>query len=356
MKYKNFGIKTHKHRFYIILSVFVTIALIASICVMTILWNFLEEYEKATPTAALNSYIDLVEAGGFDKICEDNSFAETEFTSKDDYIRFLTEKYSHDLSEATFVKIMTQDQAPDKQIFEIHANNILVDTVTLTKNESNGSFAVHPAAPPYLAPITVVAPADATVFVNGTALNEKHIISKNAEAAEFKGIGKSFEIPTAIEYSAKGFLQPPVVTAEVNEGSHCEIEVNESNYTVFVYAAEQLQAELQAVATNAAKTYAAFITRDATLADIQKQLLPDTSFYDTISHFDNNWYNSHEGFSYRNIKSEQVRQYSDIAFCVEVTFDYVIRRQGKDFISPSTYAVSMIMKNGKALVVNMQPK
>lgn len=356
MKYKSAEKKESSKGFYIGIGVFFVIVICLTLFCMNALSKYLLNYEKGTVEYALNEYVKAVNNKAFDEIYENSDFEETEFAKKQDYIDILSKRYEEKIDEPEFLKLMTKNV--NKLYYEIHSKGKKLDTVTVyeKRTPTQRHWVVVPKPPELIKEITVTALENVKVLMNSKELDDSYLSEESIILKQFSGIKDKPYTPKLVTYKLNGLLKQPEITAASDNNQPAEISQNENGaYEVRLFADESRQQALKALALDAAQTYAEYITRDATREAMLSFIYKNCEFYSEIQWFDNKWYSTHSGFAYENISVSKAEDFSNGLFSVDVSFDYIVKRYGKDHPFPSKYTVALIETNGKTMIAGIYP-
>ena len=337
--------KRSRSRFRRALLVFTLVMLVAIAAALAALWNALANYEANTPENSMHRYLGRVEAGEWSQLAAESGFEPTQFATAADYEAALRQLYAEPVTDPLFVRTGGGESNP---VYTLKQNGEKVAELALTRAPEGAghTWDVRTVVEP-LAPVTITAPEFVRVSVNGTALTDGEI----GVSAGYDGLPEGVEAPQCASYTVEGLLLEPDVTAEA-DGAVCDVARTDSGYAVTARPADD--AALWEFAEGAARTYAAFITQDATRAQLNSYLLPGTAFYDAMQEFYNGWYIDHNAHEFRGMTHEAIRMESPDAFTAELSFTYVIRMGSKEYEYPSRYSLSFIRDGGvwKAAQIN----
>lgn len=344
-----------RHGFVIGLGIFFVLMLCATAGVMCWLWGYLQQYEANTPAAAMQHYLSLIGADDYDEIYETSGFTENGFSGKEEYITYLKNIYTGDLSKASYVKKVSHNQ--QEQVYEVQIDGKHAATVelVLAKPGSNYKWQARTRIH-YLDAITVSAPPHVQVLINGKVLGAEAIKEHDIVVAQFQGVHEGVEVPKLVQYEVSGLLLPPEVSAQKQDGAPCAVAGEHGTFVVSSPVDADKQQERKALLEKVAKTYAAFITKDATATDLHQYLYKNTDFFDAIKNFYNGWYIEHDSFDYRNVQVSELEEFSENDFTGAISFDYVIRKGHKEHVYPSNYQLTFMNISGQWLLTNLATK
>lgn len=344
-----------RHGFVMGLGIFFLLMLCATAGVLYWLWGYLQTYEASTPTAAMQYYMGLLSTENYDEIYETSGFKSSEFAGKTEYISYLKNVYAGDLTKASLRKKTSHNK--EEQVYEVQIDGRHAATVELVPAKPDSKYKwqartrIH-----YLADVSITAPPHVQVLINGKTLGAEYIKEQDLVVAQFYGVQGEVETPKLVRYVVSGLLSPPEVTAQKQEGTPCTVAGEQVFFTVSSPVDADKQPERKALLEKVAKTYAAFITRDATAKDLHQYLYKDTDFYNAIKNFYNGWYIEHDSFDYRNVQVSELEEFSGNDFTGTILFDYVICKGRKEYVYPSSYQLTFMNFDGRWLVTSLVTK
>ncbi|WP_312640892.1 hypothetical protein [Hydrogenoanaerobacterium sp.] len=346
-------VKKKKYRFLIGLGIFFAVLLIAIAGGLFYLWGYLERYEANTPNAALQRYVDLLKAGDYETIYATSGFEETRFAGKEEYINYIKTLYKGKLDNASFIK--KASKTPDTQLYDLYLDKKRAGSLEVVPSAVGSAHRWAARAPlNYFGSVTIDAPSHVKVLVNGKELTGSEIISRDRAVEYYKGVHQQELAPKQMRYEVKGLLLPPTVTAQKNSGEPCMVaETSKTNYYVLAPVNTAKQKQHQELLEKAAKTYAAFITQDASFSELWQYLNVQTEFYNAIKDFYNGWYIPHDSYECRNIKISELTEFSENDFTGNISFDYVIKKGTQEYVYPSSYQLSFIKLEEQWKLVNI---
>lgn len=316
------------------------------------LWNGLERYEAGTPEAALRRYVELLEERNYDALYAASGFHPDSFNCKEDYLAYLERTFEGGLTAAVFVKKLPEEA--DFKEYNVYLNQKLVGAVELVPSaEASGPAWAARARVSYRKPFTVTAPAHVEVLLNGEALPPESARMQETPPKRLSGVQPPELAPRLLCYKVGELLNPPLITARKPDGTPCAVAEEGEGFAVAAPVSAAAESERKALMEQAAKTYAAFITRDATLAALKEYLYDKTEFYSAIQGFSNIWYVTHDSFEYRNVAVSELTELSPEEFTGRISFDYVVKAGGQEHVYPSSYQLSFLQIEGVWKLANL---
>ena len=316
------------------LAVFWLLSLAAIAVGLGWLWVRLDAYEATTPEAAVRQYLKRVEQGDWNTLVAESGFTPTALVTEEDYIAWLKEKYA-DLPQETSL-VRTGEKAGSVYLLKDKEGKEIAK-LELTDAPEGEKLAYRvQTQTAAIDPFAIEAPQGAKVLVNGRPLPES-ALAQSAPAQGYEELPEGYTAPQLLRYELEGLLQEPQVTVSEGYQVRRSQQGKKTVYEVTGVPAPELEEECLSLAQQVAKTYAAFVTTDATRTQLNAYLLPGTPFHKAMQQFYNGWYVEHTGYDYRNIDCTELESAGENAFSVRVSFDYVVLRGSKEHLYPSDY-------------------
>ncbi len=312
---------------------------------LIVLWNFLSAFEKSDPRYYIDEVVNAIEEKRYDDAAALSHFEESKFFSKSQYTSYIKDT----LGEGTELKVMeAKSEKEGEKVYRVKG----------AKGELRFSLTEQPDTLGFgLSSYTVkqelgesgswkiTAPDNVPVLVNGIELDESYRADEAVWPAQFNTLHDTSLAPRLAVYRV-----------DVS-GAEVQVDYSEKDCTaqISLIKADVPQDRSDAI-LQAAKTYARFVSGDATLTNVAQLLYTDTEFYDSVKTYSSYWYISHDSAEFENLKILNYTEYGEDAFSAEVTFDYHVRRaRGNiDKTYPTHYRVSFAKIDGAIRVVNIE--
>ena len=333
--------------FPLLVCVIIVINAAAIYYILNRLNGYLADYEAVQPYRTVERYIDELKSGDYSTIAEYAGYTPEKFDSEGDFGEYMKALIG-DTSGISYTKSASAGQGILSYTIyaERGGENVRLQEITLTETGDRErpydiSFDIE-----RLGAYTIEAPSDATVYVNGIALDDSYKTGEPVVNESFKGIlTEGIRLPSRCSYTVGGMLLPPEITATDSEGVPCAVSVSEKgdsySFSMPVGEGERFD-EYAGMIEKATCIYARFITEDAKFAEVTGLVYTDTSFYKAISTFYNGWYINHDSYEFTDIVVENIEQVADNAFTGEISFMYTIKRKQKVYDYPSHYKASFM--------------
>ncbi len=306
------------------------VLLVISTVVLWFLYRNLEQYEAATPNAALNTYINWIKSGDFDSIYAASDFEETILNNKDEYVKYLSRLYNGDTS--TLVVREKGTSTEERKEYSVYMNDKRVSSLSLIKNPAWGETAWNYVTEVQYIPQTVIYAADdIRLSVNGMDTSLLNVIGVPAQNTIFGTKEPSDALPIVNCYTIESLLNTPTIEGLTLGGDVCTVTQDANGaYHVMRPAATALQTEREELAKEVAFTYAKFISRDATREAVLKYIAKNSELYAKIKVFSNDWFSRHDSVKFRDVSVTNYAQYSANDFSCEIRFTPVYLRGGME--------------------------
>ncbi len=196
-------------------------------------------------------------------------------------------------------------------------------------------------------------PENADITVNGIPLaKEDRQNVKLSDSIKKELEGKTF----ASRQTAKleNLINADAIIAATQDGKELQVQKNGTDVSVLQYVPEDETKAIIEFATNASKTYAAYMQEDSSLGKVAAFFDKKCEFYENIRTSLVIFALDHESYRFENVKSGDVYKYSDEVYCCRVEFTQVLVRRGKEYEDHFKKNI-FLKKSGKSyLVFDMQ--
>lgn len=321
---------------------------------LLVLWNFLSAFEKSDPRYYLDEVVTAIKEQRYDDAAVLTHFEESKFFTREQYNTYI----KNTLGEDEELKIMeAKSEKEGERVFRVKGKSGELRFVLTEQPDTLGfglsSYTVRQELGES-GTWQITAPDTVTVSVNGTALDENYRVNKEVWPEQFGTLHDTSLAPRLAVYEVSGLYLKPEVT--VSDPS-AQVSYNEKETTVQISVTkEEIPVERNDAILKAAKTYAYFVSGDATLTNVAQLLYTDTAFYDSVKTYSSYWYISHDSATFEDLKMFNYTEYGADAFSAEVTFNYHVQRARGNInkIFPTHYRVSFAKIDGKVKVVNIE--
>ncbi len=211
--------------------------------------------------------------------------------------------------------------AKDPWYYKIPFAKSLVNKLSVQSWEYTGLTLVEPKRQQA---VTVTTEGDRIVYLNGVALTNEQLISTTATKAE-EYLPEGVHGMRRQSFTQDGFLVKPVVTVTDLSGNPIEIvETTPGHYTE-VFALQQSDAELEAFAVSAAKTYCRYMIRDTSRAAVADYFDTSSQIYRNFISIDP-WMQDYIGCRFAAPVVSGFYRYNEDLVTVRVTMSMFVKR------------------------------
>lgn len=339
-------------------AIYISLTLLAVAAVtagLFVLWDFLAEYESYLPEKAVERAIQPLRQGEYTAVYDSADFTPNRYEDDSAAREYVAGLFKGELSYSKDVRLSTEE-AP---VYAIKCGGKRVCTLTLKDagERSDWGFPLYAAAGysgveiPTSA-ITVTAPSNAEIRINGVPLREMPVKSEQVkECAHFYGYID--EIPGMAEYRVEGFTHEPEVTAFRADGTALPQEKSGSEYR-FALDCGEIPQELSELAVNASKTYSKYISADAAFSAVAQYIPQDVPIYDNISTYEAKFYTPHSDYDFLDVSVGEYRRYTEDCVSLRVTYTQrIYAGYFGDFDFPTDNTLYLARSGGEWLVTDI---
>ena len=308
--------------FYSVYAACVVIFLVALLCVMNPLRDWLVKYEASQPNYKRDEvFAELFADPDWEKIYELANVEDTEFENSKTFAACM-DKLVGD-KELTCLETSAGLSGDKKYIVKLGDTKIATFTLTggaekqtdipewelgelevfFTRNQS----------------VIVERLPGQTVYINGVSLDDSYIICSTSTVAEEylpEGV-HGFRLE---QLQVTGLLVAPEVTVEDADGNAVEVTCDSETGIYSQNYASSMEATTaeKELALNATQVYAKYMIGKATLGEVQKCFSTSSQFYKTISKSEIGWMQSFQSYTFTDAVYSDYYRYSDSLFSIKV--------------------------------------
>lgn len=308
---------------------------------LVLFWRYLDRYEAQHPVGAMNSYFDALKNGDTEKLLADSAFPFDSYNTESIYIEYLSNKYMGGDGNWQYAA-MDADDKNGIYTYDVYENNKKYGTLYLTRAENGWQVRSDWA---YTNETVLASPE--VPYVNGAAVTAQ---GETQPVSLFEGAAG--EVPAVARYHVKTLNTPEITLAD---GKAVLIVLEDGVTRVTKQPAAEDEQALRALAEKAARTYACFISGDAALSELNTLIESGTPFAKGLRAYDAKWYNQHETVAFESMQVKAPVMWSDTAFSVEVSFDFVVNRRYDTHTYPTAYNIALRRTGNGFRVVNIAP-
>ncbi len=173
---------------------------------------------------------------------------------------------------------------------------------------------------------TLRAPTSSTVYLNDQALGEESIIERDiALESETYLLNDEAKSPAMCVYQYEVcFSEPKIRVVDANGRENKLTVAADGCMEAVINSDDELKAEAEERVIEIVKAFARFTSEDLDQYKMLRLVRRDTSAYDKIERFDNDWFGKHKGNDFQNLVTENYMRFSDDTFACDIHFDYII--------------------------------
>lgn len=273
----------------------------------------LADYENTLPkTKAEKYFVEYVKTGKLYGI------GGTEFESKVDVVNAFSERYKG--KELTLLPAISAENGVYKYVVKAGDEKVLSITIVSNGKESKfgfPSYSIEKLNLHFGNSITLRAPADCIVQVNGVKLEEKHRFSQDKDNISFP---EGVEGTPIYTYRINNLFKEPDIVAKDQNGKTLQVVYDETSKECEVIQNydQDLQQKYGYLARTVVRTYATYMQNDCKFADVAKYFQKATDTYEYIRTSEVGWVWAHEGFEFSDEWSGEFEKINDNVFTCRV--------------------------------------
>ena len=339
--------------FYTVCMGFVFVFYVATFFGLKYLTNWLTRFESAQPTAKSAAvFEELFTAPDWDALYDRAGMT----IGKDGFRQVMEEKVG---SQALTYAETSAGLAKNQKKYVVLLGDETIGTFTLAnRNPNQGDTEVPDWELSSVefklerkAPFRIRLRQGHTALVNGEAFGEEHtVIKETSKAGDYLPV--YVPAPTYITLEVSDLLTQPEVVIRDEAGRELPVSYDAESRT-FIEAEEapELPQELEELAINAVKTYANYMNRKASAADLAKYFDKDSNAYTSSTDLmgkEGQWVQmgSNYAFSGESVTNYQV--YSDDIFSVRVSVTLIITRKEDGSTKESDITQTLFFSKGSS--------
>lgn len=330
--------------------------------VLGILWGFLDDYQHSLPENVAQEGLALFETGDLDVLSRYIEYVPNPMEAENSFQEIVKQYFTPKADGAGEYTLIPQVGGGTERRYVVALDNVKVAELVLTASGETSEYGfplwtlsdieITSVSGEYGAEI--VAPADVELLVNGHVL-DGDFMTDNAvllDVAGYRELPEGHSQPLYVRYRVDGFLKAPTVEARVSDGGECVVELTKDtgtlqSYRVTHYAGDEFAAAAGIKAEFAAKLYAEFITKDASMEELLPYLLPEGNLYQHLQGFSNYWYIDHDSNEFKNLKLENFIIYDASHYSCDISFDYYIRMGSQTHEYPTAYTLYFVWEENQ---------
>lgn len=347
----------------IYLSVVIVLLLIIAGVWFTLI-DFLKYYESAQPTHLMDALVKEVQEGTVDEL-----LAYSDATYSEDKTEEVKQSILASVDKETLAYTMKRtDNSDEEPVYRIYDVDGEICLVTLRAKEERAKYdskvwevkSVDDLVKP-LEPITIVAPQNYIVEVNGEALAEDSAIESTLPAEiealeEIELISKYTDFPTVNTYHIEElYVEPEIVCYVPDKSATVTAEESENTYTFQAVSYETLDAGMQEEIKEFSKKYVKYCTGDVSSSEVLTHVISNTVTAKRLSAISsmNVWTPKHSAVQFSDMEIYDYRRYSETFFACKLHFTYMIPYMMGDSSYETDLTYYYLLVDGKWKIAEM---
>ena len=344
--------------FYSIFLGCVALFLIAVLCIMGPLRDWLVEYEASQPSHKKNViFTELFLEKNWERVYELSHTEDNAFENKDTFAAYM-DKLVGD-GELTCIETSAGLSGNKKYIVKLGEEKLATFTLTGGSEKETeipqwelGSLELLLSGDQS---VTVELLPGQTAYINGVALDDRYTIRTISTPAE-KYLSEGLHGYQRVHQQVTGLLTVPKVTVKDASGTNIPVTLNAETglYQQTISQADATTEEKQ-YALDAVEAYALYMIRKVNKAEIANFFDSKSQIYKTITSSEVGWMQSYASYRFTEPSFRQFYRYSDSVYSifVDITLE-VVRGNGsvKEYDLANTLFLTK-NSNGKYMVTEM---
>lgn len=359
--------QTGYRRFLTVLCTVCAIILAVGAVLTGVLWSQLSRYDVTMPQYPVEEFLSKLQSGDITTAISLAKVDMKQFDDTNDCLRYMDTLFDDGkgYADTSWRKAKTDG---DKETYNIYCGDERVMTVTVAPTPEKGVYdrTVYGIASSSFFPIKdirVTVPAAATLRVDGKEVDSTVKVEQTAVTDAYKGLEEA-NCPAVKTYVLSGLLEYPEITVtDANGGTYLpfatqdknateEVELDEKSgkpLTMTYYRAftDEQKVEFEALTDKAAKTYARYITRKASLYTLRTLILRSSTFYKDMGEYDNTWFSYSYNQEFSDEEIFDIRVYDDTHFTADIKMTMSMRMTTGPRKYDLHYRVAYVKENDK---------
>lgn len=328
--------KKEKSLFWKIYIGVVAVALIATLVVVIVLYNFLKAYEASQPEHCVENAVELLKSNSdevYDYLPEEVKTSLTMDEVKPMISAVLEGK------ELSFKRKFVQGNK-EAAVFTIKHDKEKIAEISLKKSDEKGSFDTTiweidriDGLFKKIDAVSISAPEGYKIMADGKELGAENVVE--TKETKIGDLNANATVPKTITYQIKDIYKVPEIKC-LGSITGQEIVNSGSGYN-YIYGFEtndNLLSEHKDRIDAIAENYVKYVTNDVRFSAISGYVLNDTKIYKSLSWVaeSNVWYAKHSGVEFSEKTYSDFKVYNQDCFSCNVKFKYyVIRSEKSEF-------------------------
>lgn len=353
-----------KSKFWKIYAIVTGIAAIAVIAVFIVLWTFLASYEKAQPEHAAEDVVTMFKNLDVEGIVSHYN-NRSKFVDSDAAVNEAVRQHIQG-SNYTYSKKMSL-YTTDSPAYSIKADGNEIAVLRLAKSDKRGSYnsIIWNISDIDLGFSTegyhdVIAPADYTVTVNGTALTKDNIVESDINATDLENVSKYTSIPLLVKYKVDGaYISPDIkCTSSISKKELTPSIDKNGAYTYDYETDNSIIADNTDNIKNFITNYTKYMYTEANFSSISGSVIKDSKAYEFLRYitYTSVWYADHSSLTIGDIALTNVKHYSSDCYSVEADYTYDVVMSGNNYHYPTKVTLYFVKTGNSWKIADLQTK
>ena len=344
--------------FYTIYFLFVAAVICGILYTLKELNAFLDNYERSLikyeAEEVFETYFSPCQ---YDKLFDMQDIELSDFETKEHFIAYMEKQYGG----KDIIYKESSAGLTDSKKYSVAADKVKFAEFTLLKKEDpavpEDTWYLDSVSTHYQMTESVAVRLYTTskLYVNGIEPGESYITTDDITTESCKRVPEGVEGIKLCEYKVEGMLLPPEVKVINRHGEESKLVYDEKE-DIFVeeLAYDSISEERKTLVTDAAQTYAKYVTLDASLWNVGQYFDTNSDTYNNIRISETRWYTYHIRFEFKDVEVKEYYVYDENTFSVRYSCNhYVYRTQTEEFLFPLDLTLYFKNINGKYLVYDM---
>ncbi len=316
--------------FYSIYSVLVIAAIFGIMYLLKELTLYLDNYERSLEKYEAEEVFDsYFSPCQFDKLYDMQNIELSEFETKKHFISYMDKQYN---GKEIIYKEVSAGLSNDKK-YSVAADKVKFAEFILSKSTApktpEDTWHLNSVSTLYQKneSVAVRIYKGSKVFINDIELTDSYITTNNITTDSCKHVPEGVNGIMLCEYSVDGLLLKPNVKVINRHGNESTLVYDDKdNIYVEEITYDTPTDEIIKLATDAAQTYAKYITLDATLYNLSKYFDTTSNTYRNIRVSEIKWYTAHIGYEFENVELKEYYIYDENTFSIRYSCNHQVYR------------------------------
>lgn len=320
--------------FYSIYSVLVITAIFCIMYLLKELSLYLDNYERSLEKyEAEEVFEEYFSPCRFDKLYDMQKVELSKFEDKNDFIAYMEKQYN---GKEIIYKEVSAGLSDNKK-YSVAADKVKFAEFTLSKTNKpevpEDTWQLLSLSTIYQKNeyVAVKIYKGSKVFVNDIELTDSYITSDNISTESCKHVPEGVTGIMMCEYAVDGLLLKPTIKVINRYGNESKLVYDEKdNIYVEEITYDEPTKDIVKRATDAAQTYAKYITLDASLNNLSKYFDSTSNTYRNIRVSEIKWYTAHIGYKFEDVELKEYYKYDENTFSIRYSCNHQVYRTKTD--------------------------